>query len=66
MAGRLAGKIALISGAARGIGATEARLFVREGAQVVLGDVLEQESRRWRTISIGQPERSKLSFSLST
>jgi len=45
MAGRLAGKIALISGAARGIGATEARLFVQEGAQVVLGDVLEQEGR---------------------
>src|SRR3954471_17103612 len=43
MAGRLAGKIALISGAARGIGATEARLFVHEGAKVVLGDVLEQE-----------------------
>jgi len=35
----------LLSGAARGIGATEARLFFQEGAMVVLGDVLEQEGR---------------------
>jgi NAD(P)-dependent dehydrogenase (short-subunit alcohol dehydrogenase family) len=39
MAGRLAGKVALISGASRGQGASEARLFAREGAAVVLGDV---------------------------
>lgn len=39
MAGRLAGKVALISGAARGQGEAEARLFVREGAAVVLGDI---------------------------
>jgi 3alpha(or 20beta)-hydroxysteroid dehydrogenase len=37
---RLAGKVALISGAARGQGEAEARLFAREGASVVLGDVL--------------------------
>jgi NAD(P)-dependent dehydrogenase (short-subunit alcohol dehydrogenase family) len=36
---RLKGKIALISGGARGQGAAEARLFVREGARVVIGDV---------------------------
>jgi cyclopentanol dehydrogenase len=36
---RLAGRVALISGAARGQGAAEARMFAREGAAVVLGDV---------------------------
>lgn len=40
MAGRLAGKVALISGAARGQGEAEARLFSQEGASVVLGDIL--------------------------
>jgi NAD(P)-dependent dehydrogenase (short-subunit alcohol dehydrogenase family) len=40
MAGRLAGKVALISGASRGQGEAEARLFVKEGAKVVLGDIL--------------------------
>ena len=42
---RLQGKIALISGAARGMGASEARLFAREGAKVVLGDVLHQQAQ---------------------
>ena len=42
---RLAGKVALISGAARGMGAAEARLFAQEGARVVLGDVLEAEGK---------------------
>ena len=42
---RLAGKVALISGAARGMGAAEARLFAREGARVVLGDVLAGEGK---------------------
>ena len=45
MPGRLAGKVALISGAARGMGASEARLFACEGAKVVLGDVLEEQGR---------------------
>ncbi len=41
--GRLDGKVAIISGAARGQGAAEARQFVGEGAKVVLGDVLHEE-----------------------
>jgi cyclopentanol dehydrogenase len=42
---KLAGKVALISGAARGMGAHEARLFVAEGAKVVIGDVLDDLGR---------------------
>ncbi|MEJ5254988.1 MAG: glucose 1-dehydrogenase [Acidimicrobiales bacterium] len=44
--GRLDGKIAIISGAARGQGAAEAELFVREGARVVLGDLLDEPGAR--------------------
>ncbi len=40
---RLEGKVAIITGAARGQGEAEARLFAREGAKVVLGDVLDEE-----------------------
>jgi 3alpha(or 20beta)-hydroxysteroid dehydrogenase len=41
--GRLASKNVLITGAARGMGAATARLFVREGAQVAIADVLDAE-----------------------
>ena len=41
--GRLDGKVALISGGARGQGAAEARLFSQEGARVVFGDILDEE-----------------------
>jgi NAD(P)-dependent dehydrogenase (short-subunit alcohol dehydrogenase family) len=46
---RLAGKVALISGGARGMGAVEARLFAAQGAKVVLGDVLEPEAHAVET-----------------
>jgi len=42
--GRLDGKIAIVTGAARGMGEAEARLFVAEGALVVLADVLVDEA----------------------
>lgn len=38
----LAGKVAIITGAARGQGAAAARLFVAEGARVVVADVLDE------------------------
>ncbi len=42
---RLAGKVAVISGAAQGMGAATARLFAAEGAKVVLGDLAEEEGK---------------------
>ena len=44
--GRLDGKVALISGAARGMGQAEARLFAAEGAVVVVADILEEEGQQ--------------------
>ena len=44
--GRLDGKVALITGGARGQGATEARMFAQEDARVVFGDILDEEGEK--------------------
>src|SRR5678815_4508430 len=43
--GKLDGKVALISGGARGQGAAEAETFVKEGARVVFGDIRDDEGK---------------------
>jgi 3alpha(or 20beta)-hydroxysteroid dehydrogenase len=43
MADRLTGKVALVSGGARGMGASHVRTMVAEGAKVVFGDILDDE-----------------------
>ncbi|MEU0540359.1 SDR family oxidoreductase [Nocardia sp. NPDC005978] len=46
MTGRLSGRVALISGAASGMGASHARAFIAEGAAVMLGDIADDAAAR--------------------
>ena len=43
---RLEGKVAIISGAASGMGAAPARRFAKEGARVVIADMLEEDGQK--------------------
>jgi len=43
--GRVAGKVAIVTGAASGLGAADARMLAREGASIVLTDVNEEQGR---------------------
>jgi 3alpha(or 20beta)-hydroxysteroid dehydrogenase len=64
--GRVDGKVALISGAARGLGAAYARMLVGEGAKIVIGDILDKEgkaladelgeSARYSHLDVTQPD----------
>jgi 3alpha(or 20beta)-hydroxysteroid dehydrogenase len=45
MPNRLTGKVALVSGGARGIGASHVRALAAEGAKVVSGDILDDEGK---------------------
>jgi NAD(P)-dependent dehydrogenase (short-subunit alcohol dehydrogenase family) len=49
MTDRLAGKVALVSGGARGLGAAHVELFAQQGAAVVFGDVLEDSGKEVET-----------------
>ena len=44
--GRLKDKVAIITGGARGQGAAEGKLFAREGANVVLTDILDEDGEK--------------------
>ncbi|WP_060949376.1 SDR family NAD(P)-dependent oxidoreductase [Streptomyces hygroscopicus] len=64
--GKLDGRVVIITGAARGQGEQEARLFVAEGARVVLGDILDErgealarelrESARFVHLDVGRED----------
>ena len=73
--GRVAGKVALISGGARGMGASHARALVAEGAKVVAGDILDEQGKalaeelgaagRFVHLDVTQPDQWKSAVDLA-
>src|SRR5581483_1467381 len=71
--GRVDGKVALISGGARGMGESHARMLIAEGAKVVLGDILDDEGKaladdlgeaaRYVHLDVTQPDQWKAAVS---
>ncbi len=55
MAGRMAGKTALISGAASGLGDAQAKLFAQQGARLVLGDLQEAKGQQGLRVNTSLP-----------
>ena len=45
---KLKGKVAIVTGAAQGMGKTIAELFAQEGAKVVVNDINEQKAKKGR------------------
>lgn len=74
--GRVDGKVALISGGARGMGAAHARLLVAEGASVVIGDILDDDGRaladelgdaaRYVPLDVSDPDRWTAAVGVAT
>ena len=58
--GRMDGKVAIVTGAARGTGEATARLLAEEGARVVLADVLEEQGFVCRNKSCDKWYRNKI------
>jgi 3alpha(or 20beta)-hydroxysteroid dehydrogenase len=76
MTARLAGKVALVSGGARGMGASHARALAAQGARVVLGDILDPEGElvakgigdaaRYIHLDVTQPDDWTAAVALAT
>jgi 3alpha(or 20beta)-hydroxysteroid dehydrogenase len=75
MTDRLAGKVALVSGGARGMGASHVRSLVAQGAKVVFGDILDAEGEvvakevgdrtRYLHLDVTQPDDWERAVSLA-